>query len=158
MYLHTPVRALVCTPRPQVVNTPFFSSESPFSRGCNSPMGLSFGDGLITRSDARDCGESIGKILRRIVTRREPDFRPGPSVAGLSPFHFARMFTLAIGVPPHRYVSRMRLENATAEIAAGRSPLAPIAFDAGFSSQASFTRAFCRATGMTPGEYRRRLR
>jgi AraC family transcriptional regulator len=77
-------------------------------------------------------------------------------VAGLSTFHFARMFTLAIGVPPHRYVSRMRLENATAEIAAGRSPLAQIAFNARFSSQASFTRAFRRATGMTPGEYRRR--
>jgi AraC family transcriptional regulator len=77
-------------------------------------------------------------------------------VAGLSMFHFARMFTLAIGVPPHRYVSRMRLENATAEIAAGRSPLAQIAFNARFSSQASFTRAFRRATSMTPGEYRRR--
>jgi AraC family transcriptional regulator len=77
-------------------------------------------------------------------------------VAGLSTFHFARMFTLAIGVPLHRYVSRMRLENATAEIAAGRSPLAQIAFNARFSSQASFTRAFRRATGMTPGEYRHR--
>jgi AraC family transcriptional regulator len=28
-------------------------------------------------------------------------------VAGLSTFHFARMFTLAIGVPPHRYLSQM---------------------------------------------------
>jgi AraC family transcriptional regulator len=78
------------------------------------------------------------------------------AIAGLSTFHFARMFTLAIGVSPHRYVSRMRLENATAEIAAGRSPLAQIALNARFSSQASFTRAFRRATGMTPGEYRRR--
>ena len=75
-------------------------------------------------------------------------------VAGLSTFHFARMFTLAIGVSPHRYVSRMRLENAMAEIAAGRLPLAQIALNASFSSQASFTRAFRRATGMTPGEYR----
>jgi AraC family transcriptional regulator len=79
-------------------------------------------------------------------------------VACLSPFHFARMFTLAIGVPPHRYVSRMRLENAMAEIAAGRVPLAQIALDARFSSQASFTRAFRHATGMTPAEYRRRRR
>jgi AraC family transcriptional regulator len=77
-------------------------------------------------------------------------------VAGLSTFHFARMFTLAIGVSPHRYVSRMRLENAMAEIAAGRLPLAQIALNARFSSQASFTRAFRRATGMTPGEYGRR--
>jgi AraC family transcriptional regulator len=77
-------------------------------------------------------------------------------VAGLSTFHFARMFTLAIGVSPHRYVSRMRLENAVAEIAAARLPLAQIASNARFSSQASFTRAFRRATGMTPGEYGRR--
>src|SRR3984893_9554042 len=79
-------------------------------------------------------------------------------VACLSTFHFARVFTLAIGVPPHRYVSRMRLENAMAEIAAGRLPLAEVALNARFSSQASFTRAFRRAIGMTPAEYRRRLR
>jgi AraC family transcriptional regulator len=79
-------------------------------------------------------------------------------VAGLSTFHFARMFTLAIGVSPHRYVSRIRLENATAEISAGRLPLVQIALNARFSSQASFTRAFRRATGMTPAEYRRRRR
>ena len=77
-------------------------------------------------------------------------------VAGLSVFHFARMFTLAIGVSPRRYMGRMRLERAMAEIAVGRSSLAKIAFDARFSSQASFTRAFRRATGMSPGGYRRR--
>jgi len=77
-------------------------------------------------------------------------------VACLSTFHFARVFTLAIGVPPHRYVSRMRLENAMAEIAAGRLSLAEVALNARFSSQASFTRAVRRATGMTPGEYRHR--
>src|SRR5262245_8915877 len=39
MYLHTPVRTLVCTPRLQVaIHTPFFSSVSPFSRGCNSSI------------------------------------------------------------------------------------------------------------------------
>jgi AraC family transcriptional regulator len=79
-------------------------------------------------------------------------------VGCLSTFHFARVFTLAIGVPPQRYVSRMRLEKAMAEIAAGRLPLAEVALNARFSSQASFTRAFRRASGMTPAEYRRRLR
>jgi AraC family transcriptional regulator len=77
-------------------------------------------------------------------------------VAGVSMFHFARTFTRAVGVSPSRYVSRMRLEKAMAEIAAGKLPLAEIAFRAGFSSQASFTRAFCRVTGLTPGEYRAR--
>jgi AraC family transcriptional regulator len=79
-------------------------------------------------------------------------------VGGQSPFHFARKFTLAMGVSPKRYVSRMRLDKAMAELAAGRLPLAQIAHNAGFSSQASFTRAFRRATSMTPQEYRRRRR
>jgi AraC family transcriptional regulator len=77
-------------------------------------------------------------------------------IAGYSPFHFARKFALAMGVPPHRYMSRMRLEKAMAELAAAKLPLAEIALNAQFSSQASFTRAFHRATGMTPKEYRRR--
>jgi AraC family transcriptional regulator len=75
-------------------------------------------------------------------------------VAGLSVFHFARTFTRAMGVSPYRYVSRMRLDNAMAQIAAGKLPLAEIALNAGFSSQASFTRAFYRVSGLTPGEYR----
>ena len=79
-------------------------------------------------------------------------------IAGYSTFHFARKFTLAMGVPPHRYISRIRLENAMAQLAAGKLPLAEIALNAHFSSQASFTRAFHRAAGMTPKEYRRRRR
>ena len=79
-------------------------------------------------------------------------------VAGLSPFHFARKFTLAMGMSPKRYVSRMRLDQAMAELATGRLPLAQIALNAGFSSQASFTRAFRRATSITPQEYRRQRR
>lgn len=78
------------------------------------------------------------------------------AVAGYSPFHFARKFALAMGVPPHRYISRLRIENAMAELAAGKLPLAQIALNAQFSSQASFTRAFHRATGLAPMEYRRR--
>ena len=77
-------------------------------------------------------------------------------IAGYSSFHFARKFTLAMGISPHRYISRVRLESAMAELATGKLPLAEIALNAHFSSQASFTRAFHRATGMTPKEYRRR--
>jgi AraC family transcriptional regulator len=75
-------------------------------------------------------------------------------VACLSIFHFTRAFSGAVGVPPHRYVSRRRLEMAKAMIAK-RRPLAEVALDCRFSSQSSFTRAFRRATGATPAEYRR---
>jgi AraC family transcriptional regulator len=80
------------------------------------------------------------------------------NVACLSVFHFTRAFAASMSVPPHRYVSRRRLESAKAMIAAGRASLLEIALDCRFSSQSSFTRAFRRATGMTPAEYRRTAR
>jgi AraC family transcriptional regulator len=100
--------------------------------------------------------------LRRVLDYIDANFKNEitlenlAGVAGYSAFHFARKFTLAMGIPPHRYISRIRLENAMAELAASKLPLAEIAFNAHFSSQASFTRAFHRATGMTPKEYQRR--
>ena len=77
------------------------------------------------------------------------------NVACLSLFHFARAFAATVGMPPHRYVSSRRLENAKKQIAAGKASMSEIAFDCRFSSQSSFGRAFRRATGMTPAEYRR---
>jgi AraC family transcriptional regulator len=80
------------------------------------------------------------------------------NVACLSIFHFTRAFAGAMGVPPHRYVSQRRLESAKAMLATGRASLSEIALESRFSSQSSFTRAFRRATGATPAEYRRTLR
>jgi AraC family transcriptional regulator len=79
-------------------------------------------------------------------------------IAHLSVFHFARVFASTMGMPPQRYVSQRRLESAKKMIGTGRLPLSEIAFRSGFSSQASFTRAFRRAANMTPGEFRRHRR
>lgn len=75
-------------------------------------------------------------------------------VACLSPFHFIRMFRNTMGVPPHRYLSSMRLERAKTLLAIGSATLADISLASCFSSQANFSRAFKRAIGMTLGENR----
>ena len=80
------------------------------------------------------------------------------AVAEYSAFHFARKFAVAMGISPGRYVSQRRLENAMMELTASKMSLVEIALNAQFSSQASFTRAFHRATGTTPNKYRRRRR
>jgi AraC family transcriptional regulator len=118
-------------------------------------------------SGARAPTESSAHSLDRIRLRRVLDYIAAnikdditlvnlARIAGYSVFHFARKFALAMGISPHRYISRLRLENAMAELAAGKLPLTEIALNAHFSSQASFTRAFHRATGMTPKAYQRR--
>lgn len=80
------------------------------------------------------------------------------NVACLSLFHFTRAFTIAAGLPPYRYVSQRRLEAAKELIAGGRISMSEIALCCQFSSQSSFARAFRRAMGITPAEYRQSLR
>jgi AraC-like DNA-binding protein len=76
------------------------------------------------------------------------------AVAYLSPFHFSRAFRAATGQSPHRLLRERRIEKAKQLIVQGTASLAEIALICGFSSQASFTRAFTRAVGSPPGQYR----
>lgn len=78
------------------------------------------------------------------------------AAAHLSPFHFARSFKASTGQSPLRYLADRRLDLAKSLIAEGEIPLAEIALICNFSSQANFTRAFTRAMGMSPGQYRTR--
>jgi AraC family transcriptional regulator len=102
--------------------------------------------------------------LRRVLDYIEEHLGEDITLTGLaelahvSVFHFTRMFTAAVGVPPRRYVSNRRLEHAKAMLSIGKFPLSEIAHRSCFSSQASFHRAFRRATGLSPGEYRRVVR
>lgn len=76
------------------------------------------------------------------------------SVAGLSPFHFLRVFRSEVGISPHGYVTQMRIRSARALLRKGW-PIAAAAQEAGFADQSHFTRSFKRLTGVTPGQYRK---
>jgi AraC family transcriptional regulator len=84
-------------------------------------------------------------------------------VAGLSQFHFSRLFTARMGESVMAYVRRRRMLRAAARL--GHNPgvedeiaapaLIELAFDCGFESQEAFTRAFAQVFGVTPGRYKR---
>lgn len=57
-------------------------------------------------------------------------------------------------MPPHEYVSRIRIEKPERLIRKNIS-LSRVAQKTGFSSQAHFTKVFRKITGMTPGRYRK---
>jgi|ERR1700722_6609349 len=99
----------------------------------------------------------LSRVLDYIESNLEGDLTIDQlaSIAFLSRFHFARAFKAAMGQSPHRYVSAKRLERARMLLMRGDHSLDEIALRLGFSGQASFTRAFRRATGQTPGEFRR---
>ena len=70
--------------------------------------------------------------------------------ARVSAFHFARQFRATVGLPPHQYVLRQRIQKSLRLLKAGKLPLAQIAVESGFHDQAHFTRAFRRLLGTTP--------
>lgn len=78
-------------------------------------------------------------------------------LAGLSPFHFQRMFRETFGLSPHAFTRRRRVERARDLLRAGE-PVAEIAAACGFGDQSHFTRVFKSETGLTPAAYRAALR
>jgi len=78
------------------------------------------------------------------------------SVAGLSPFHFARQFKKSVGVAPHQYLIRRRLDRARELILTTDTDIAQIALQTGFYDQSHFAAHFKRAYGVTPRQIRRR--
>jgi AraC family transcriptional regulator len=76
------------------------------------------------------------------------------ALAGMSEFHFIRMFQKTTGQSPYKYLSARRLQRARVLIATGQAPVDQIATACGFTSVAGFNRAFRRATGHTPRTFR----
>jgi len=76
-------------------------------------------------------------------------------VAGLSTFHFARMFKQSTGLPPHAYLRRLRSERAKELLATTKLSVGEIATVVGYETPQAFARMFRAETGASPSEYRR---
>lgn len=77
--------------------------------------------------------------------------------AGLSRYHFIRVFQNATGLSPHAYLTQERVFHARDAIEQGNS-LADTALMTGFSDQSHMTRQFKSIIGTTPGRFRKTIR
>ncbi|MFD4956275.1 GlxA family transcriptional regulator [Streptomyces sp. NPDC058451] len=78
--------------------------------------------------------------------------------ARLSPRHFARAFRAETGTTPGRYVDRVRLEHARRLIEDTADGVEEISRASGYGTPEAMRRAFVKALGAAPAEYRRRFR
>lgn len=74
---------------------------------------------------------------------------------GLSTSHFIRAFRNSVGLSPHQWLMRRRIDKALSLMHDHSLSLAQIALACGFADQSHFTRAFTTALGESPGAYRR---
>ncbi|MET8849091.1 AraC family transcriptional regulator [Amycolatopsis sp. NPDC004625] len=77
------------------------------------------------------------------------------ALAGLSVSQFSRRFKARTGLPPHRYLLRLRVEQAGLLLRTGDDPIAEIAVRCGFSHQEHLTRVLRAQLGTTPAALRR---
>lgn len=75
-------------------------------------------------------------------------------LAGLSPYHFIRVFKGETGFTPHEYILHTRISAAKYLLKNSRMSVKDICFRTGFSCESVFCSAFKRRLGVTPTRYR----
>lgn len=129
---------------------------------------------LLAASFARHAGAGRPKLSRAsgadrrraVEAARWLDARSGEPLsledaareAGLSPYHFLRVFARVLGVTPHQYLVRSRLRHAARLLADPLRRVTDIALEVGFADLSNFVRTFRRAAGVSPAAFRRAAR
>jgi AraC family transcriptional regulator len=108
-----------------------------------------------TRSHYTDLAQ---RIIDQIVGALDEaiDLHALAAQAGLSPFHFHRVFKGMVGETPIELARRLRLERAAWRLAHTGQSVTEIAFDAGYDTHEAFTRAFRAVYATSPTGFRGR--
>ena len=75
-------------------------------------------------------------------------------IAGMGPHYFAELFKQSLGISPHQYVLRRRIERGRKLLHNPSVSVLEAAVRSGFSDQSHFTKLFRRIVGVTPSKYR----
>jgi AraC family transcriptional regulator len=76
------------------------------------------------------------------------------AVAYMSRYHFNRTFRQVTGLPPRRFLSKLRVEAATRMLLNTNTSVTDICLDVGYNSLGTFVRRFSGALGISPSKLR----
>lgn len=79
------------------------------------------------------------------------------TACGFSMAYIREVFVKQTGMPLSKYILNRKIANAAFDILHSNQNILEIAVKYGFGNPDTFTRAFKRIVGLTPGEFRKRL-
>jgi transcriptional regulator GlxA family with amidase domain len=118
------------------------------------------GGGPGRKGEAMPAGRSALQELQRWAAANPAQKHDIASLAkrmNLSPRHFSRLFRAEIGMTPATWVEEVRVNAARRLLEQGRESPKQVAAHCGFADANTLRRAFARALGVTPTEYRKRF-
>jgi AraC-like DNA-binding protein len=101
----------------------------------------------------RHVGKALGAI--HAAPARDWTLEELGRAAGLSRSALHERFVRFVGQPPMQYLTHWRMQLAANQLRSSHAGVASIALEVGYESEAAFTRAFKRATGLPPATWRR---
>lgn len=107
----------------------------------------------ITHNDYTQRINKVAEYINRHLD--EPiELKTLADIAHLSHFHFCRIFKVLKGESPIAFIARLRIETAAQLLRYSTLPIEQIAFNIGYETPASLSKAFKNQYGITPTEYR----
>ncbi|MBW4695978.1 MAG: AraC family transcriptional regulator [Lyngbya sp. HA4199-MV5] len=110
----------------------------------------------INRQHRRE--KTVPQAVHQVRDYLEANYTENPSLSQLSmlthisPFHLSRIFCDAVGLPPHLYLTHVRISRAKKLLDQGMA-IAQVAQAVGFANQSHLNRHFKRVMRITPKQY-----
>lgn len=88
---------------------------------------------------------------------KEYSLEEAARIAELSPYHFIRVFRAEVGITPHKYLLRTKIEAITDKLADRNLSIGEAFSVCGIEYNGHYAAVFRNAVGLSPSEYRKKL-
>jgi AraC-like DNA-binding protein len=111
------------------------------------------------RPSAAPTGREVRRVVEAIRHVESDAARPTTladlaAIAGMSKYHFLRVFRRLTGVTPYQYLLAARMRRAALGLASSHRPVLAVALESGFGDLSTFNNRFRATFGLTPTQYR----
>src|SRR5262249_21305547 len=98
----------------------------------------------------------LNRVIEYVDSHLEQEITLGAlaEIAGMSSHYFSELFKQSLGISPHQYVLRRRIDRGRKLLHDPSISVSEAAIRSGFSDQSHFTKLFRRIVGVTPTRYR----